>query len=280
MDNINRQYKCNICNKIYSSYKSLWNHNKKFHIIEDNINNISNNLLKYECDYCNKKFKNYQNRWKHKKICKNKELENNKETNENKVKKLENELDIIKNQLNELLNKNCKMHPKTFQKINKQLNTNNINNGTINNNTINLVAIGSENLSDVLNKKEKINILKDMYGSLGTIVKYVHFNDKFPQFKTIVITNLQNNVAYKYNDDESRFLTLTKEELLNDLISARLDDLQCFNDEVGDKLDIYSKKKIDAFLEEMETNDKLVDLKKGELKIILYNNRKNVEMIK
>ena len=23
---------CNICNKIYASYKSLWNHNNKFHI--------------------------------------------------------------------------------------------------------------------------------------------------------------------------------------------------------------------------------------------------------
>ena len=25
------EYKCNICNKLYSSYQSLWIHNKKFH---------------------------------------------------------------------------------------------------------------------------------------------------------------------------------------------------------------------------------------------------------
>ena len=34
MNNINinmDDHKCNICNKQYSSYKSLWNHNKEFH---------------------------------------------------------------------------------------------------------------------------------------------------------------------------------------------------------------------------------------------------------
>jgi len=25
------EYRCNICNKTYSSYQSLWIHNKKFH---------------------------------------------------------------------------------------------------------------------------------------------------------------------------------------------------------------------------------------------------------
>jgi len=26
-----KKYKCNICDKIYASYKSYWNHNNKFH---------------------------------------------------------------------------------------------------------------------------------------------------------------------------------------------------------------------------------------------------------
>jgi hypothetical protein len=69
---------------------------------------------------------------------------------------------------------NSKIHHKTLQKINKQLNTTNNNNNIINNNNvainniINLVSLGSENLSEVLNKKEKLNILKNMYGSLST----------------------------------------------------------------------------------------------------------------
>ena len=26
-----KEFKCNICNKFYASYKSVWEHNKKFH---------------------------------------------------------------------------------------------------------------------------------------------------------------------------------------------------------------------------------------------------------
>lgn len=34
-------YKCNVCNKDYSSYKSLWNHSKKYH--NDNQHKINKN---------------------------------------------------------------------------------------------------------------------------------------------------------------------------------------------------------------------------------------------
>jgi hypothetical protein len=80
------EYICKICNKNYSSYQSIWNHNKKFHIIQYNtINNTDNTLdntlnntldNKYNCNYCKKLFNNYQNRWKHQKICKNKKVIN------------------------------------------------------------------------------------------------------------------------------------------------------------------------------------------------------------
>ena len=42
------EYKCNYCNKDYSSYSSLWNHNKKFHnnkICSNNTSVILNNTL-------------------------------------------------------------------------------------------------------------------------------------------------------------------------------------------------------------------------------------------
>ena len=74
----NRYYSCEKCNKDYASYKSLWNHNKKFHdnsinqnqllstINQPNINqnqllsiNINQNQLlngKYNCRYCSKSY--------------------------------------------------------------------------------------------------------------------------------------------------------------------------------------------------------------------------------
>jgi hypothetical protein len=83
--NINDNYKCNICNKLYSSYKSLWNHNKEFHKnnnknkhIQQNNNNkniqqnnniikLCDNIKKYYCNICNKNFNDRSNKWKHEK---------------------------------------------------------------------------------------------------------------------------------------------------------------------------------------------------------------------
>jgi len=114
MDNSNGSFKCTQCNKLYSSYKSIWNHNKKFHKnIESNggknvvvngqhvvITDItsSHKLVsnKYSCQYCNKIFSDRSNRHKHEKKCKEKinvltELKQVKEENI-KVKKENEEL--------------------------------------------------------------------------------------------------------------------------------------------------------------------------------------------
>ena len=59
---------CNICNKIYASKNSLYNHNKKFHT------NIENEIIikNYLCKICNKIFTSRQGKYQHEKICKNK----------------------------------------------------------------------------------------------------------------------------------------------------------------------------------------------------------------
>ncbi len=94
-------HKCDICNKIYSSYKSLWKHNKNIHnnnIIPHNTNiildntNIINNLVentKYSCKYCIKLFNNYQNRWKHEKKCQIIFEKKEKQNNQIKIAEIE-----------------------------------------------------------------------------------------------------------------------------------------------------------------------------------------------
>jgi hypothetical protein len=72
----------------------------------------------------------------------------------------------MKNQLIETMNKKCKVHPKTLQKINKQLINDNknisINKGTVNN-TYNIIGLGHENLHEIFSKKEKMAILKNRF---------------------------------------------------------------------------------------------------------------------
>ena len=123
---------CSQCKKQYSSYKSLWNHNKKFHVtnintynqcINANINNCqqsSNKLLitsnkSYNCRQCNKQFRFLQARHRHEKTCKtkeNKEIENEKEFYleekrlELEIKKQENENLRLQLKLKELENTN------------------------------------------------------------------------------------------------------------------------------------------------------------------------------
>ena len=49
-----KELKCIICNKLYVSYKSLWNHNKKFHKTES----VSTNQSNQHIDQSNNKSEN------------------------------------------------------------------------------------------------------------------------------------------------------------------------------------------------------------------------------
>ena len=187
MESIDGRYICKICNNKYSSYKSLWNHNKKYHngfITENNGFKTENNILnktKLNCKYCNKLFKCIQNRYEHeKKVCGKKINNNNKDINNI----IESKLEEFKNNIFAILQKNAKIHPKTLQKINKQLinnttnnnSNNNITNNTINNTTINNtvnIKFSSEKLSGILNEKEMINILNNCKMCVEESIKVV-----------------------------------------------------------------------------------------------------------
>ena len=142
MKNINKNidFPCNLCNKYYASQSSLCNHNNKFH--KDNI--IYCEPKQYNCSYCNKIFKMRQYKWKHEQSCK---IKNNTQENNNlqEIKKQNKHLiktiNELKLQVSMIIKEKGKIHHKTLQKINNQLNSNNnnqlnnINNENIINNT-------------------------------------------------------------------------------------------------------------------------------------------------
>ena len=145
----------------------------------------------------------------HEKICK---ITNN---NENINTIIEAKLDEFKNNILDILQKNAKIHPKTLQKINKELNNNNIinnitnNNTTNNNNTINTInnttvniKFGNEKISNLLNEKEMLKIVNKCRYSVEESIKLVHFNDNRPEYKNILITNLRDNIAYIFDGNK------------------------------------------------------------------------------
>ena len=75
------EYICKICKKDYSSYKSLWYHNYKYHkhpvnnpnTVVNNLNTTVNSIFK--CNFCNKEFNTRQSKSRHElHYCKNNKL--------------------------------------------------------------------------------------------------------------------------------------------------------------------------------------------------------------
>ncbi len=86
-------YYCDTCNKTYSSYQSLWIHNKKYHNKKNSVKeNEDKPNNKNTCIYCNKMFTFYQSKWRHEKKC---DKQNFSKNIENKFKQIETKLKEI-----------------------------------------------------------------------------------------------------------------------------------------------------------------------------------------
>ena len=290
MESNSVEFKCHICNKYYKSKNSLGNHNRKFHskITPNNANippknakltpknaknvfvNSKSNQIMYKCEFCNKCFARKDNLTKHLNFnrCKKKNdiiLSLKKENEELKIN-FQKEILELKEQVKELMNKNCKIHYKTLQKINTQNNIQNQQN-------INIIGFNKENLLELFSDKEKLNILKKKYDSLNYFIEYAHFNNKYPQLKNIKITNMKDNIAYKYDDSKNKFIATTKDDLINDLVISRMTDIDEFQTEIYDKLNDKEQKIIKNMLDEFYNDEDMYkEKKKEDIKFIIYNN--------
>ena len=216
-DNENKR-KCLICNKIYSSTNSLYNHNRKCHNLnETKKKNKEDNS--YHCKYCNKGYLIAQSRWAHQKKCK---IQNENEESSShlilqpikiEIDKIKEDYEKQKQQILELQQKllNCKkLDNKTFKSVNKILmnrsytNSNNRNltnsNNTINN-TYQILSLGNEDLINVLTIEQKKQIMNSRLCSLEKIVEITHCGI-MNQFKNIIITNLKDDYAYRYDENK------------------------------------------------------------------------------
>ena len=292
-----KKFTCNICIKNYKSQQSLCNHNRRFHsnkpqnnsklpqytsILPQNTSKKINKMV--SCKYCNKNFNRLDNMNRHMKTCKIKKEKDNNNNYKTKLKLKDDEIKRLKQRLRDKMNRNCKMHYKTLQKINNQLNNNITKNNcieTINNihnrNIINfnLVGFGNEELSDVLTNKEQLTILKKKFNSLPYMIDYVHFNKDYPQYQNFIITSIKNDIAYKYDDEKKQFIAGNKEELLNELIDNRMYDIDTFYKTHIDKLNGKCRSVIERFLEKYG-NDELDDSLKNDINLVVYNNMNKV----
>jgi len=298
------EYTCKICNKDYSSYKSLWNHNKKFHntnveIVEKNVEIVEKNVEIVEknksliCEFCNKLFNLRSTKSHHKKICK---LANNNKINkidqlEEKNKELEtlkNTINELKNQVSLILKEKGKIHHKTLQKINNQLN--NINNGNIINNTF--VKFGDLEYKKILNNSQIKQILNKQYQSLEESIKQIHFNEDLPEYSNIFITNMKDDLAYIFNGKQ--FISVRKNEMIHELIDIHTKEINLSLEKNKNKLNEKYVSRLEKFLDMLNDDDtQFTDnnnqrtypsykaYKTNSLKLLIYNesDKKKLELL-
>ena len=184
------------------------------------------------------------------------------------------EIKELRLQLHELINKKGKIHYKTLQKINKQNNIETQNNTQNIQQNINIIGFDKENLNEIFSSNEKLDILKHRFGSLNQLIEYTHFNDKYPELKNIKITNLNNNIAYKYDENKKKFIATSKEDLISNIITSRMYDIETFslNEELDNKLSKKDKAVIQTFIDQFYKDENLfVDNRKDDIKFIIYN---------
>jgi hypothetical protein len=259
MDNKDVYFRCSICIKEYSSYKSLWNHNKKFHC-DYNISNSkpthsnststqNNSKIEdgYICNYCNKKYSRVDNLTRHKKTCKDKPTikeENISLIEENKLMKQQ--INELKNQFALILKEKGRMHPKTLQKINKQLNIIN-NNNSVTNNTY--VTFPYLDYSKIFSSSQIKSILNKQYMSLEESIKQVHFNDNLPEYSNLYITNMRDDLAYIFNGKE--FIAVKKNSMLNELVDIHINEINLSLEKHRKKLDERVIDTLEKFLNKL-----------------------------
>jgi hypothetical protein len=223
-----------MCNKEYSSYKSLWQHNKKYHTTNsscEHTNKKKKKTKKYICGFCDKLYANSSNLNRHKKICKNKittQIYNSNALELSDQKTIESILKLLSQSINGINNhsrnstQNMSNSQNTTNHMSDSQNTTNniINSGNTNNITV--YALGNENISEILSDAEQKNILKQKTNSLEEIIKLVHFNKKYPQFHNIAI---DDDIGYKYDSKSKTFIEVPKDDLIHAVVVKRGDDI-------------------------------------------------------
>ena len=130
------------------------------------------------------------------------------------------------------------------KKINNTINNSNSNNtnNTVNN-IINMVPFGSEDLSNIITNKQMFNLVSKGGSCINESIKFIHFNDKMPEYKNIFITNLKDKYAYIFDGDT--FIIKEKDEVLDDLLDNHAYNIQEFVEKNRDELPDHTIRSMD-----------------------------------
>jgi uncharacterized C2H2 Zn-finger protein len=283
-------YKCEKCNKEFNQKCNYISHiNKKNPCINTNEDE-DKNIIIYKCDKCNKEFKkkcNYITHINRKLSCNGVNSENNQlllkvQELENKLLEVEKENSIKQNKIILLEEENKKINELYNNLLDKCIknNSNNIitNTNTVNNNnTINitLANFGNEKYTKLTNE-EQIRILKSNKQCVSNLIKFLHINDRLPEYKNICVKNLRGKGGYLY--EGNKWLHCNFENLLIILFKNKINDLEKIlnnNEGLINFNNNYIQNLIENYTDDM---DSFIKNNKDNIINMLYNNTKNYKI--
>jgi uncharacterized C2H2 Zn-finger protein len=283
-------YKCEKCNKEFNQKCNYISHiNKKNSCVNTNEDK---NIIIYKCEKCNKEFNrksNYINHINRKFSCNGIDLENNElllkiKELESKLLTIETEKTFFQNEIVKIKEENIKINElynnllDKFIKNNNNIITNNTNNtNNINNNIINitLTNFGNEKYTKLTND-EQIRILKSNKQCIANLIKFLHINDRLPEYKNICIKNLRGKGGYFY--EGNKWLHCNFENLLMILFKNKINDLEKIlncNEGLLNYNNNYIQNLIENYTDDMDT---FIKNNKDNIINMLYNNTKNYKI--
>jgi hypothetical protein len=267
-----KELSCRFCPAKFRSKSAMYYHMRKDCKIKKkeikDKEDIYENLIKAQNETKEKilELQNENKKMKEEFEKNNKKHEKEKKEFKKKDKEREKEIKLLKQQIN----KKEKTNSIQINGNNTNNVSNNINQGVINN--VTLIAFGSEDLTK-LDKKDVIAAIRCGYNSVTNLTKTIHFNPKYPEYQNIYISNIKDTYAMMY--DGKKWNLTFKEDLINRIYEDKKDYIDENFDEFVKSLSESSKNSLRRWLDTDE-NDKKISLIKKKLKVLLYNERKNV----
>lgn len=248
------EFKCNICDKQYKSYQTLWNHKKIKHTPKNN---------KIICELCNKEFTRNDNLKYHKNnTCKMK-------NNNIKINKLEDEIIELKNKITNISNN-------TLNNISN--NNSNVNNGTVN---IYINKTGTENVLE-LNDSEKNEIFNKELSGIVSFIKFINFNERLPNNHSFCTKSLEGKYLLSYNTEEEKIESVRKKYFYHELLNNSVEKMEILYKSCKNNFSKEKQLKVENTIQSLkEIKDKDLSNKvlkeiKNKLIEISYNRRDTV----
>jgi hypothetical protein len=272
-------YKCEYCGKCFTKSNNMYRHAKynckvaheiketdisprdAVNLIKDNQEKQDNNI----CYCCDKKFSCYSSMRRHiKNNCKVvKEKKNDKEQIYNELKKLREENEKMKKELNAVHAPNLNNNGITIN--------GGVNNGTIVNNAINItISFGKEDMSKI----DEIDIVKSVkngFHSALELTDTIHFNPKYPEYHNVYIPSMKDKYGMVYK--EGIWELIDKQELIDKIYNDKKYYIEDNADTFYDSMSKSQKNALRRWLLIDNDDDEKIKSIKDRMKLLLYNKR-------